>query len=256
MLGFIFSILFSRLRSQFKGFKLQLIYVFQDILSLFILYQTSEAFSHVKTTENSLFGYLLIGELVLRLPTTLIFTPFERMRPWIESGALEYAIGFKGGPKKVFIYESFSFALIDLIRCLGTLSLCALIFSDYINRDLYIRAMIVEITTMPLFLMIGLVMLPLSVFYTWGRMVVGRVIGVMAIFSGGYFPLSFLGESQHVLTHLNPLTIYIDSIRVGLNLESLFILLLLYVFVAGLFFLSSSLLIRKLKSGSCEELKG
>ncbi len=256
MLGFLFNLIFSRVRSQFKGFKLQVIYLLQDLLSIFILFHTSQAFSETKTTEHSLFGYLLIGELILRLPTSLLFTPFERMRPWIESGALEYALSFKGGLKKVIFFESFSYALIDLVRCLFTLSCCAVIFDEFIGRELFFRALIIEIVTMPLFLLIGLTLLPVSIFFSWGRMLIGRGIGLLAIFSGGYFPLQLLGQYQALLEWINPLSIYVKAIKVGFYLSDALTLVAFYLIISMLFTLTSSQMIKRIKSGKYEELKG
>lgn len=256
MLGFFFSLISTRLRAQLSGLKLQLLYIFQDLLTLFILYQTSESFSALKDSSHSLFGYMLLGELVLRLPTSLIFTPFERIRPWIESGALEYATGFRGGVKRVIFFEALSYALIDLLRCLLTLLICSLFFSSYLSSELLWRAVSVEILSTPLFLLIGLASMPLSLFFRSGRMIVGRLIGLMAIFSGGYFPLKTLGESFSLLSYINPLSLYISAIRDGFSLVHIGALFLLTCISFGLYQFCSFSLERALKSGRFDEILG
>ena len=254
MLSFFFSMLFTDFKKQFSGHKLQLLHLGQDLLVLFVLYQTSEAFSQVKVSGESLFGHLLFGEIILRLPSMLIFLPTDKMRPWVESGALEYMLSFEGGPNRVILLESLGAGLAQALRSFLLLGCVYLFLPQYLDASLFLRAVVVQVLTLPIFIVVGLSLMPISLYYRWGRSMMGRLIGILGLLSGGYFPLSNFNEYRDLATFFNPLALYVNAIKSAVPVVSIMSGVLIGIMVSTLFLFSSVFFNKRLRNGQIEGL--
>ena len=193
------------------GFILEIL---ATLLLLIMLWFTSKAYIPHNLNQTGYFQYLLIGELVLHLPFSLLFQGVKVMKRLGLSGGVDQLLV---ADKSVFKF-AWSFLFVYFFKGFLRLALLLLISQLLFELPFEGAKMGTFIVTLAAsFIPFSLLSLAIgSVVLFWGRgeNIWGQISSWLSLLSGAYFPLSIFPMDLHkILPFINPFALFLEISR-------------------------------------------
>jgi len=224
------------------------------ILATLLIYSfTSRAFSssvegHLSIWDGaSYFNYLIIGEIILLLPTYFIQQFSGQVKLSLHNGTFETLLHLPISPLKSIMSLGSLGLMSELIRSIMTIILAIVFFNFSIPSSSLVYLLVIQSLAILCFLGIGLIAVSLLIITGRGQVVVNYFCLFGGFFSGAYFPLevfpSYIAKWGHLISPFSTVLIYSRQLILAPNsstlLECLKILLpmtLIFLFLSTLSF--------------------
>jgi ABC-type uncharacterized transport system permease subunit len=196
--------------------------VLATFLLLATLWFTSKAYSPVALNQVDYFEYLLIGELVLHLPFSLLYQGLRLMKRIGLSNTADQLIVANRSILKMASSFLGVYFLKNCVRLILLFVLASLFFkAPFSLEQIPIYFLIVLLSSIP-FVMLSLSLGSIVLFWGRGENIWGQVSSWMSFLSGAYFPLSIFPQwLQELLPFINPFALYLEMSRKALSSSSL-----------------------------------
>jgi ABC-2 type transport system permease protein len=168
------------------------------VIELMIYWYTSKAFSF-DPKIGSYFEFVVMGELALLIPTRLIEGVLDPIRNSRNSDFIESIILSKFGLGRFLFTNAFSGVFRELIRIVLYFVILLCFFQVNISTSGVIGFLMIQIFYMPMFLLMGLVLGSILIFFGRGYGAMNKVLLLFVVLSGAYFPQTVLPETLQVL---------------------------------------------------------
>lgn len=207
------------IKNNFYSPYIVLVEIFSILISLTIYWYTSKAFNLKLTDSISKYGhdyfhYLLLGEIFLSIPLTLLSGFIKKTKMLIIEGTFETFISMPVNLLKPLILLNLSDLLIEIFQIFLTLVLAYLLFGFEIPFINILQAISIIIFTLPIFVAIGIVATSVLLIFGRGDNFIGYISTLAAFGSGAFFPIDVFPEIfQKLVTTLSPYTIFLQLIR-------------------------------------------
>ncbi len=160
------------------------------------------------------FSFVVIGELTILLPLTLLSGILASARIAHQEGTLEALLIL---PISRIAVALFPFSRPFFSQCLHlllTLIIAVWVFSLKITLAEFLLALFTIILSLPLFLGVGLLLAGLGLKYGRGQGAIGPLLTLLTLSGGVYFPAKVLPMPlQNLLTTFSPINLLLDSVR-------------------------------------------
>lgn len=187
------------------------------LVTLSVYWFTSRAFSGsgaITFQGNSYFSYVVLGELVLLIPTIL----FERFAQVVSEMAsektLEIFSTYPTRPQTPILLLGIASIPAQVLNMLAMFVLAKICFGWECSWNSLILIFLFQVLVTPLFIGMGLLGAALVIRLGRGYSTLGYIGLLGNISAGVYFPLSVLPKTvAEILRWLSPFTIYLETVR-------------------------------------------
>lgn len=212
-------------------------------LTVLIYYYSAKAFIPNENLSLNFYGadffsYLLFGDLVLRIPQYLFYSPIRNIKKSIQENTFESMTIFGGSLKKIILGLSLMEVAREIFSSFLMLSLALYFFGLQISALQLIQSMIFIIVSLPFFLGVGLIISSLVIWIEKGESFLYYLCNIMAILAGVYFPVEVFPKAVQYLGALfSPFYLFLKYNRMILSGESIPSFYYLFVLIASSCFL-------------------
>lgn len=196
-------------------------------LTVLIYYYSSKAFVPNQEMNLNFYGadfftYLLWGDLVLRIPQHLFYSPVRNIKRSIQENTFESMLLFTGNLKKVILGLSLMEISREIVSSLIMLIICILFFNFQISLASLVQAILLVFVSFPFFLGIGLLISSIVIWLEKGESLLYYLASVLAILAGVYFPVEvFPKVIQMIGAALSPFFLFLKYHRMILSGQSI-----------------------------------
>lgn len=217
-LEFFFQNMKADLREKFR-FRSQILWeIFGILVTLAVYFYTAKAFSPAFTGRlhpgTTYFEFVLMGELVLILPSVMLDGQIKSLKRFQKEGLLEiFAVG-RVRLAPLMLIASLAFSIKDLLRVLLVLLAAYLIFPFHVDVSSLPLLVLLQILFLPVFCALGALAASVLIYTRRGEHLLSNLHMVIAMAAGAYFPVSVLPEIVQKLSRfLSPFTVLLDQSR-------------------------------------------
>lgn len=226
-------------------------YILGEILTIFltvlIYYYSSKAFIPNQNLPLNFYGsdfftYILWGDLVLRIPQYLFYSPVRNIKKSIQENTFESMSLFTGSLKKVILGLSLMEITRELSNLLLMLVICLLFFNFHLSWSNLLQSMLLILVALPFFLGVGLIISSLVIWIEKGENFLYYLANIMAILAGVYFPVEvFPAPVQFLGAIFSPFFLFLKYNRMILSGQSIPMIVYFSILIIGCIFLSMAL---------------
>ena len=189
--------------------------IFATLLSLVAYWYTAKAFgSGPQSREPDYFQFLVVNEVILALPISLVGGPAAALREYLSEGVLESFRVLPISRLRILLGPVASYALQQSLQALAIFGAASLLLGLALPLRVGARALLVTLLALPAFLGLGL--LSAGVFMRFGRgdSFITTLNTVGAVLGGAYFPSDLFPEFlQNTGGRISPYSILLTEIR-------------------------------------------
>jgi ABC-type polysaccharide/polyol phosphate export permease len=261
----IFNFILAQWKFQFTNYKYIIALFFSTLVGVTVYWFTSQA---LHLTENFIglnqdyFTYLLIGELILMLPLSLIESPARAIQYLNQEKMLEYFLT-RPNPFRALIEMALTRSLIGILNIIFIVLIAKFVFGWTLLGSTIFLIVSMSFISFPLFLGIGIIFGSIILYYKRGYSIISQFSYLCSIIAGAYFPTQVFSEKWRMaLSNLSPFNALLENLRLfvsgaKINFNFLFIyfdIVGLIVLVVSIFFLKQIFLIIR-KDGAIESAR-
>jgi len=213
------------------------------LMMLTIYWFTAKAFvpklEILGSVGSDYFTFIVVGELALAIPATLITHCVQTFRSYCHTGTLEPMLVARTPFERILVLSAFSSVILALGTSLFTVLVATTIFRLDINLSHVGYAIVFQIVAYPIFLAIGLFSGAVFIYFGRGAGLISSFAGLVGVFAGVYFPTTVFPKQAHeLLTLISPYNLLVNQTRNVLieGWTSVASQSLLLLFVGGLVF--------------------
>lgn len=178
--------------------------IFAIFVSLLIYKFTAASFSpnfQLPGIHNDYFEFILIGELALAIPMTLIDGMVKFIRRLSSGAALEETLLQSDFGLQTLLLGGVSEVPRTMFHMLSTMILAFCFFNFKTTLLGVLSFVLVQIFFIPVFTGLGMVLVSFYCFFGRGLKVISSIALGMSILSGAYFPTSVFSEKMDYFIH-------------------------------------------------------
>lgn len=190
------------------GFLLEILSIF---IMLFVFWFTSKAFKPNSLVGENYFYYLLIGEILLFLPLSLMQQNIRLGKKIGIRGTFDFLLTKKISISKYFFSFTMVYFFKDLLKTICLLTLSAAIFYLPLNLNQLLSLFIYLLLGCLIFSFLGMIIGLSLIFWGRGEAIWGQTLSILSILGGAYFPLNVFPNWLNItMIQLNPIAVYLE----------------------------------------------
>mgnify|MGYP000079559139 CR=1 FL=1 len=219
LINIVFSIFKMSLKNQYSHRTSHFLEILSIIISMFVYFYISKAFSSSVEGELSAYGgdyfsYVVFGEIFLMLPLHFLDSPYRKIRSSIVEGTFETYLSLPISTNRLVLLLS-SWNLVQVLkRILLTLLIACIFFGLRIPFSSLVQLILLQIVSSFAFLGLGLCVSCSILFFGRGGSLLGYLNTIISISAGSFFPISvlpsWLSNSSRILS---PFTLLLENTR-------------------------------------------
>jgi len=238
-------------RNNFSSLNIFLFRFISILFNIAFLFYASRAYglsreSLPSLSNITLFEYVLIGDLTLRLVCDALVIFNQLTRVIISNGIFDTLLGTKTSFFKIILKQGISSLSYSALFILIELSLLYFIADFSFSATSLIFAILLNLCSLPLFIALGIFNCAFYIKFRRGNSITGILTTLLSATSGAYFPIQVFPEVMtQLIRYLNPFHFIVSKTRIildnTLKLEFMdYIQVTLGILVIGLLFMSLS----------------
>ena len=169
--------------------------IFNESMLICIYWYTSLAFIpkvEVNGEKIAYFSFVLIGDLTIRLPSCTIVSHIKSLKEMAYDDMLDSFLMVPINLATTLNLFSLGHIFFEFIKIIGIMTIVLLIFPIQLSIDFYLGYLLLQVIFLPAFLGVGLLSSTILLMFGRGEGAINKLISIMTIFSGMYFPTAVL----------------------------------------------------------------